>query len=74
MNRKQRRAMKKEFGEEAVNKMEAVEKAISNMSSSCSNCNEVFDKNDKTIIDNWHVNITDKGMILTCDKCFKNDL
>lgn len=71
MNRKQRRAMKKEFGEEAANVMESVEKAISNMSNSCCKCNASFDKNDQSQLDSWRVNITNEGMTLICGECFK---
>ena len=69
MNRKQRRAMKKEFGEAAVKKLEAVEKAVSNMSSTCSKCGAIFDKSNKDLFDSWHVSITESGFNLICPTC-----
>jgi len=69
MNRKQRRAMKKEFGEDAANKMESVEKAISNMSNTCSGCDAVFNKDDKSSLDAWRVSIDESGFDLICPLC-----
>tara|TARA_A100001011_G_C14206099_1_gene797845 strand:+ start:477 stop:701 length:225 start_codon:yes stop_codon:yes gene_type:complete len=73
MNRKQRRAMKKEFGEEAVNKMESVEKAISNMSNKCSKCDAIFDKDDKSLLDAWRVSIDESGFKLVCPSCVEKE-
>ena len=69
MNRKQRRAMKKMYGAESVEKMKSIEEAISNMSNSCAFCKTPFDKNDKTLLDSWRVTVEESGFILTCPSC-----
>ena len=70
MNRKQRRAMKKEYGAEAVEKMQALEETISNMSNSCATCEAPFDKNNKTLLDSWRVTVDESGFRLTCPECW----
>ena len=65
--------MKKEFGEEATNVMESVEKAISNMSNSCCKCNASFDKNDQSQLDSWRVTINQEGFNLICPNCTINE-
>ncbi len=70
MNRRQRRAMKKQYGSAAVEKMQEIEETISNMSESCSVCEASFDKSDKTLIDLWHITIDEKGFRLTCPECW----
>ena len=69
MNRKQRRAMKKQFGAAAVKKIESVEKAVSNMSNTCSRCDAIFDKNNKDLLDTWRVSINEVGFNLICPVC-----
>jgi len=69
MNRKQRRAMKKEYGAKAVEKMQALEETISNMTNSCSVCENYFDKNDKSLLDTWQVKVDKSGFKLTCPSC-----
>lgn len=70
MNRKQRRAMKKQYGSEAVEKMQEIEETISNMSESCSVCEASFDKNNKSLLDLWHISIDEKGFRLLCPDCW----
>ena len=69
MNRKQRRAMKKQYGSEVVKKMQEIEETISNMSNSCAVRKTSFDKNDKTLLDSWHVTVDELGFRLTCPNC-----
>ncbi len=69
MNRKQRRAMKKVYGSKVVEKMEEIEETISNMSNSCAVCKTSFDKNDKTLLDSWHVTVDESGFRLICPNC-----
>lgn len=69
MNRKQRRAMKKVHGSKVVEKMEKLEETISNMPNSCAVCKISFDKNNKTLLDSWHVTVDESGFRLTCPSC-----
>jgi len=69
MNRKQRRAMKKQYGAKAVEKMQDLEEAISNMSNICTVCEAAFDKNDKSLLDSWRVTIDESGFRLLCPSC-----
>ena len=62
--------MKKQYGSEAVEKMQEIEETISNMSESCSVCEASFDKNDKSLLDLWHISIDEKGFRLTCPDCW----
>ena len=61
--------MKKQFGAAAVKKIESVEKAVSNMSNTCSRCDAIFDKSNKDLFDSWHVSITGSGFDLICPDC-----
>ncbi len=72
MNRKQRRALKREVGEDTANRVEAVEKAISSIPKSCGTCSQSFDKNNKEMLDRWMINIDEKGFQLTCPKCLED--
>lgn len=73
MNRAQRRRLAKKAGKESADKINAVESAISGMSSCCSSCGALFDKADKTMLDSWKVSIySDNTVILTCEKCSKS--
>ena len=69
MNRKKRRAMKKQYGSEVVKKMQEIEETISNMSNSCAVCKTSFDKNDKSLLDSWRVTIDESGFRLLCPSC-----
>ena len=69
MNRKQRRAMKKQYGAKAVKKMQDLEETISNMSNTCTVCESAFDKNDKSLLDSWRVTIDESGFRLLCPRC-----
>jgi hypothetical protein len=70
MNRKQKRALRKQAGREVANRMEAVQTTISKMSNKCSACDSHFDKNDKSILDDWNISIDSEGKLnLTCQSC-----
>tara|TARA_E500000331_G_C16806505_1_gene518899 strand:- start:343 stop:573 length:231 start_codon:yes stop_codon:yes gene_type:complete len=70
MNRARRRELKRKAGKETTDKINAVETAISGMSSHCSICNTAFDKADRSMLDSWRVAIySDNTVILTCEKC-----
>ena len=69
MNRKQRRKLEKKIGKDSVRNIEAVEKEMSKMDSSCSKCGKPFDKDDVGSFDNWHIAVYDSRAVLTCDSC-----
>ena len=70
MNRKQKRALRKQAGREVASRMEAVQTTISKMSNKCSLCDSHFDKNDKAILDDWNISIDSEGKLnLTCLGC-----
>ena len=75
MNRKERRALKKQYGEDAVKKIQAFEDALSSMTTNCHSCGAPFDKNDKEALDNWHVSIDMSGNFsLTCPRCIVKEI
>ncbi len=75
MNRKQRRALKKQNSKAVRNQTAEVEQSISRMPQQCDECATAFDKTNHEQITKWRIAVYDDGRIhLVCPACVPNDL
>ena len=65
MNRKQRRAMNKVFGKQAMDKIDL----MINLAEQCNICSAPFDKKSKEMAMTWFVDAYKDHVDLFCPKC-----
>jgi hypothetical protein len=72
MNRKQRRAMKKQMGEDSSEKLAEKIFQFDNLPEECLACLKPFDKESKHMARTWNVVVRDKDTVrLYCPSCWK---
>tara|TARA_B100000073_G_C23623871_1_gene529678 strand:- start:682 stop:951 length:270 start_codon:yes stop_codon:yes gene_type:complete len=71
MNRKQKRAMKKQIGAEAQEKMSRQVAQFGKLPESCTACEKEFDKKDKDMVKSWSVVVKQEIVRLFCPDCIK---
>jgi hypothetical protein len=71
MNRKQKRAMKKQLGAEAQEKMSRQVTQFGKLPESCTACEKEFDKKDKDMVKSWSVVVKQEIVRLFCPDCIK---
>ena len=71
MNRKQKRAMKKQLGAEAQEKMSHQVAQFGKLPESCTACEKEFDKKNKDMVKSWSVVVKQEIVRLFCPDCIK---
>ena len=71
MNRKQKRAMKKQIGAEAQEKMSRQVAQFGKLPESCTACEKEFDKKNKDMVKSWSVVVKQEIVRLFCPDCIK---
>ena len=71
MNRKTKRAMKKQMGTDATEKMAQQVNQFSKLPTHCMACQKNFDKLDKQMVSSWHVVVKQDVVRLFCPDCIK---
>jgi ribosomal protein L44E len=71
MNRSERRALKKNHGAEASEKIANKISQFNKMPETCSACNEPFDKQDKEMLQSWSVVVRQEVVRLFCPECIR---
>ncbi len=71
MNRSQRRALKKQMGEEAADKVAEKIFQFDKLPESCSACAKDFDKKDKDMVQSWSVVVKQEVVRLFGPSCLK---
>ena len=71
MNRKQKRAMKKQLGAEAQEKMSRQVAQFGKLPESCTACEKEFDKKNKDMVKSWSVVVKQEIVRLFCPDCIK---
>ena len=75
MNRKQRRAAKKQMSKETSARMEKLKVDIARAPTTCDECGKEFDNKNQKMLDSWKIAIYDDGPInLVCGDCVANDV
>lgn len=69
MNRKQRRAVKKQVGAEASEKMANQVAQFGKMPELCGICQKEFDKKNKEMVESWSVVVKQDIVRLFCPDC-----
>lgn len=69
MNRRTKRALKKQVGAEAQEKMAEQVGQFNKLPNKCTACSEPFDKNEKEMIDSWSVVVRQDVVRLFCPHC-----
>lgn len=71
MNRKQKRAVKKQMGTEATENLSEKIFQFNKLPEKCSACNNPFDKKDKEMAQSWNVVVRQEVVRLFCPTCIK---
>jgi hypothetical protein len=71
MNRKTRRAMGKEMGEEATETLAQKFSQFGKLPSQCSACKEPFDKQDREMLASWNVVVRQETVRIFCPHCIE---
>tara|TARA_B100001094_G_C18040179_1_gene724596 strand:- start:690 stop:935 length:246 start_codon:yes stop_codon:yes gene_type:complete len=69
MNRQQKRALKKQVGADAQEKMAEQVAQFGKMPEQCDICQKQFDKKDKQMIESWSVVVKQEVVRLFCPDC-----
>lgn len=69
MNRQQKRALKKQVGSDAQEKMAEKVAQFGKMPEQCDICQKQFDKKDKQMIESWSVVVKQEVVRLFCPDC-----
>ena len=69
MNRKQRRAIKKQVGAQAQEKMANQVAQFGKMPEQCQICQKEFDKKNKEMVESWSVVVKQEVVRLFCPDC-----
>ena len=69
MNREQRRAVKKQVGAAAQEKMSNQIAQFDKMPEQCSACQKDFDRKDKEMVQSWSVVVKQEVVRLFCPQC-----
>ena len=69
MNRKQRRAIKKQVGAETQEKMANQVAQFGKMPEQCQICQKEFDKKNKQMVESWSVVVKQEVVRLFCPDC-----
>lgn len=71
MNRKTKRALKKQLGATAQERMAQQVSQFGKLPQSCSACQKEFDKSDKSMLESWNVVVKQDTVRLFCPECIK---
>jgi hypothetical protein len=77
MNRKQRRAAKnrKHLSQTSKELSKTIDDSLSRLPTRCDECEQPFDRLDKTMINEWKIAVYDDGPIhLVCPECVPADI
>ena len=69
MNRRTRRAMTREIGADAQEKMANQVAQFGKLPEKCSACTQPFDKKDRQMLDSWKVIVRQEVVRLFCPHC-----
>ncbi len=71
MNRKERRALKKHMGDNAVEQIAQKVLLFDKLPQSCSACQKEFDKRDREMVLSWKVVVKQEVVRIFCPHCIK---
>lgn len=71
MNRKQRRAVKKQVGAQAQEKMANQIAQFGKMPEQCQICQKEFDKTNREMVESWSVVVKQEIVRLFCPECME---
>ncbi len=71
MNRKTRRAMQRQVGAEAQEKMSEQVVQFGKLPQACDVCHKEFDKKNKSMIQSWNVVVRQEHVRLFCPECIE---
>ena len=71
MNRSTRRAMKKQVGADAQEKMANQVAQFGKLPEKCMTCDAVFDKKDRSMLETWNVVVRQEEVRLFCPDCIE---
>ena len=71
MNRQTKRAMKRQAGKEATDKLGEKVAQFSKLPEACNACQKEFDKRDKDMLNSWHVVARQEVVRLFCPDCIE---
>ncbi len=69
MNRRQKRALKKQMGTEAQERMTTQIAQFGKLPQACDACQKEFDKKDKDMVQSWSVVVKQEIVRLFCPEC-----
>ncbi len=71
MNRRQKRALKKQVGSKTQEKMTDLMTQFSKLPQSCDACQKEFDKTNREMIQSWSVVVKQQVVRLFCPECIE---
>ena len=71
MNRETKRALKRQMGADAQEKMSQQISSFSKLPEKCDTCSEPFDKTDREMLASWNVVVRQDVVRLFCPNCIK---
>ena len=71
MNRQTKRAMKRQAGKQATDKLGEKVAQFGKLPESCNACQKEFDKRDKDMLNSWHVVTRQEVVRLFCPDCIE---
>jgi hypothetical protein len=71
MNRKTRRAMEREMGQDSTETLAQKFSQFGKLPSQCSACKEPFDKQNREMLASWNVVVKQEVVRLFCPHCIK---
>jgi hypothetical protein len=71
MNRKTRRAMSKEMGQDPTEMLAQKFSQFGKLPSQCSACKEPFDKQDREMLASWNVVVRQETVRIFCPHCIE---
>tara|TARA_R110000824_G_scaffold288980_3_gene477435 strand:+ start:287 stop:532 length:246 start_codon:yes stop_codon:yes gene_type:complete len=71
MNRKTRRAMSKEMGQDSTETLAQKFSQFGKLPSQCSACKEPFDKQDREMLASWNVVVRQETVRIFCPHCIE---
>lgn len=75
LSRKVKRAQERKLKKEMKQKAKALAVKMSGMPQNCGECDAVFDKSNKELLNEWRIAVYDDGPIyLVCPDCVPDDV
>ena len=69
IKRKIKRAQQKRANKLVERQLRRVQEQMDAMPDTCSKCDKIFDKHDRTMTATWKISLVDNNISLTCPSC-----